>query len=112
VLAAVLRELTTNVARHAGARHCRLVVREDAAATTLTVGDDGRGGASLDGYGLRGVAERVRAAGGTLTPRAGDGTTVAVVLPRAGAGARVPDRRGRATTHAAAPVAAASPEAA
>jgi two-component system sensor histidine kinase DesK len=112
VLAAVLRELTTNVARHAGARHCRLVVREDAAATTLTVGDDGRGGA---------LAGRLRAAwrGGARARRRRD------AHPRAGrrhhrgrraaargrrrASAR---RRGRATARAAAPVAAASPEAA
>lgn len=64
LLAWALREATTNVIRHSGAREVRVRVRPDA----LAVVDDGRGipeGAS--GNGLTGLRERVRAAGAELT---------------------------------------------
>lgn len=99
VLAAAIRELTTNVARHAGARHCAIVVREDARSTHLTVTDDGRGGAVAAGHGLRGLAERVAALDGELriasggttlhdpaAVRRGAGLAVVVRLPRVRAG--------------------------
>ncbi|MDT9593082.1 sensor histidine kinase [Nocardioides zeae] len=63
VLAWVLREAVTNVVRHSGARRCTVDLDSD----RLTVSDDGRGGPHPPGNGLRGVGERVRAAGGTLT---------------------------------------------
>ncbi|WP_165350526.1 sensor histidine kinase [Xylanimonas protaetiae] len=60
-----LREATTNVLRHSLARHV-VVTLDDGA---LVVDDDGRGpdaGAVVDGNGLRGLAERARAAGARL----------------------------------------------
>lgn len=99
LLAAVIRELATNVARHAAARTCEIRVREDAAHTTLTVRDDGRGGATLESHGLRGVAERLAAVGGHLRlddAASARGTTLVAVLPRrAGAPepAGAPDER-------------------
>ena len=92
VLAPVLRELVTNVARHAGASRCRIELREVRGAVELTVTDDGRGGARAEGQGLSGVASRVADVGGCLEIRAASdappgphrpGTTVVVTLPAA-----------------------------
>lgn len=70
VLAWVLREAVTNVVRHSGARRC--VVRLESAG--LLVEDDGVGrSVSTDGNGLRGVRERVTAAGGELVVGPGTG---------------------------------------
>lgn len=68
VLAFVVREATTNVIRHSGARRCELVVRRVVAAVELEVCDDGVAVPvpSADGSGLRGLSERLVEAGGTL----------------------------------------------
>ncbi|MDP9820238.1 two-component system sensor histidine kinase DesK [Nocardioides massiliensis] len=64
VLAWVLREAVTNVVRHSGATRCTVELLGD----RLVVTDDGRGrGPAPVGHGLRGIEERVRAAGGTLS---------------------------------------------
>ncbi|QIV85482.1 sensor histidine kinase [Mycolicibacterium frederiksbergense] len=85
----VVAEALTNVARHADATQAVVTVRTDEAANTLHVSvfDDGRGGAHIDtdedSTGLRGLAERVRAARGTFTvssPVTGP-TIVTAVLP-------------------------------
>ena len=48
----------------------------------VRVSDDGRGGADLEGgSGLRGLADRVAAIGGTFAVESGDGTTVSASLP-------------------------------
>jgi two-component system sensor histidine kinase DesK len=60
----VLREGVTNVIRHARAQHCWVTV----GPTWLEIVDDGRGVVGPgNGSGLAGLAERVDAAGGTLT---------------------------------------------
>lgn len=71
-LAWVLREAVTNVVRHSRASRCVVEVASD----RLTVTDDGRGvQGRREGNGLRGLRERVEAAGGRLTLGAGaDGT--------------------------------------
>ncbi|CAJ1498729.1 sensor histidine kinase [[Mycobacterium] burgundiense] len=85
----VVAEALTNVAKHADASRAVVTVRLDNAAHQLHVSvfDDGRGGAQItddpDSTGLRGLAERVRAAGGTLSlssPATGP-TIVSAVLP-------------------------------
>lgn len=80
VVAWVLREAVTNVVRHSHASRCQIMLDPD----RLVVSDDGRG---LDGHaegnGLRGVRERVVAAGGTLTlgpSTGGRGTRMEVQL--------------------------------
>ncbi len=64
VLAWSLREAVTNVVRHSGAEHCTVEVGPD----ELVVTDDGRGlNGHREGNGIRGLRERVEAAGGTLS---------------------------------------------
>lgn len=63
-LAWVLREAVTNVVRHSRASRCDV----ELGPSTLTVTDDGVGRSDhVEGNGLRGVRERVAAAGGELT---------------------------------------------
>jgi two-component system, NarL family, sensor histidine kinase DesK len=66
-IAWAVREAVTNVVRHSGARTCRIAVATFDGATQLEVADDGHGPiAGNSGAGLDGLADRVRAAGGTL----------------------------------------------
>lgn len=78
VLAWVLREAVTNVVRHSRAERCTVAL----APRGLVVSDDGCGvDGAAEGNGLRGIRERVAAAGGTLDVRTGPdgrGTVVEV----------------------------------
>lgn len=77
LLAWVLRESVTNVVRHSGARQVGIVL----APTGLVVCDDGRGLSGAEGNGLRGMRERVAAAGGRLEiSQAQPGTRLEVLL--------------------------------
>lgn len=75
----VVREAVTNVVRHAQARTCTITV----GPRSVEIVDDGTGGVVTPGNGLSGLAERVRAAGGTMTagPRPGDGFAVLATVP-------------------------------
>jgi signal transduction histidine kinase len=78
-------ELLTNVARHAHAARCSITLTDDAGRLTLTVRDDGRGGAVPGGgSGLDGLARRASALDGglTVTSPAGGPTVVTMTLPR------------------------------
>jgi len=87
VLAWCLREAVTNVIRHSRARHCRIRLTERAGELALEVTDDGRGFTSQDsptGSGLRGVSERLSAAGGSLAlgaATAGHGFRLTATVP-------------------------------
>jgi len=61
-------EALANAIKHAGARHIEITVEfAPPGELRMRVGDDGRGGASLDaGTGLRGIARRLAAFDGTL----------------------------------------------
>jgi two-component system sensor histidine kinase DesK len=61
----VLREGVTNVLRHSGAAHCRVLLT----ASAVLVEDDGVGPVPGDhsGNGLAGIRERAGAAGGTVS---------------------------------------------
>jgi signal transduction histidine kinase len=80
----VCSEALANVTKHAGAATVRLEVAEHDRRLVAEIGDDGAGGAdATSGSGLRGLADRVEALGGTLTvtsPR-GAGTTVRAEVP-------------------------------
>ncbi|MFE5796910.1 sensor histidine kinase [Streptomyces sp. NPDC056503] len=85
----VVREAVTNVVRHAAATRCEIAVRSGPERARLTVTDDGRGPSpALSGSGLRGLTERLAAAGGTLTTaRApGGGFRLTAELPAAEGG--------------------------
>jgi PAS domain S-box-containing protein len=82
----VVSEALANVAKHADASEASVTLSVDAGLLSVTVADDGRGGAlaKLDGgSGLAGLADRVAAVGGTLTvdSRPGGGTRVVAELP-------------------------------
>ncbi len=73
VLGWVVREATTNVLRHSGARSVTVALGTDGDGAALTITDDGRGAAGPVGAGLSGLAERVAALGGRLETGPGDG---------------------------------------
>ena len=85
-------ELLTNVARHARATRARIDLRDDPRWLTLTVTDDGRGGAGragagteTGGTGLDGLARRAAALDGSLTVQSPPGgpTVVTMLIPGA-----------------------------
>ncbi|MFC0007257.1 sensor histidine kinase [Micromonospora siamensis] len=81
----VVAEALTNVAKHSGATTSRVTVTRRLGRLEVEVTDDGMGGAHLaKGHGLAGLADRVRAVGGTLdlTSPAGGPTALHVELPR------------------------------
>jgi signal transduction histidine kinase len=89
----VAQEALNNVAKHAGAKSVRIVLAtDDAGRLRLAISDDGAGIAAgrqgaVGAFGLLGMRERVRAAGGTLrvSSRPGQGTTIEVSVPVAAA---------------------------
>ncbi|MEU1674791.1 sensor histidine kinase [Streptomyces roseifaciens] len=66
----VVREGVTNVVRHSGAGRCTVEVRGETDQVRLEITDNGRGvgsGQGAPGTGLKGLTERMAAAGGHLT---------------------------------------------
>jgi two-component system sensor histidine kinase DesK len=81
VLSLAVREAVTNVVRHAQARTCRMRLEQYNGSCRLQIQDDGLGGSSLEGNGLRGMRERVEMIGGTLQRSTESGTTLIITLP-------------------------------
>jgi PAS domain S-box-containing protein len=82
----LIAEALTNVAKYARASTVRVRVAVDGASVQVEVSDDGVGGADPGaGSGLRGLADRVEALGGSLevVSPAGAGTTLRAALTRA-----------------------------
>ncbi|MFF7978820.1 sensor histidine kinase [Streptomyces sp. NPDC007901] len=86
----VVREAVTNVVRHSDAGRCEITVDSGAERVLLTVTDDGSGAAAAEprsggigGTGLKGLTERLAAAGGSLRagPAPRGGFTVTAELP-------------------------------
>jgi signal transduction histidine kinase len=80
----VIAEALTNVVKHAKATCAQVAVSAAAGRLTVEVTDDGGGGARLaDGTGLRGLADRVAAAGGVLRVESpsGGGTHLMAEIP-------------------------------
>ena len=80
------QEALTNVQRHAKASEASLTMDLSAKALTLRVRDNGIGlsdEADEQGFGLRGMRERIMQLGGSVELRSasGDGTTVLIQLP-------------------------------
>ncbi|MFI6353562.1 sensor histidine kinase [Streptomyces sp. NPDC050743] len=89
LLSWVVREAVTNVVRHSDAGRCEITVDSGAERVRLTVTDNGSGRAvsrpqqGIGGTGLKGLTERLAAAGGSLTagPSPRGGFTVTAELP-------------------------------
>ena len=84
-----VREGATNVIRHSRARRCSITVRLNGRGASLEIRDDGVGavpGSSAAGHGLRGLRERLTAAGGTLSASGTPGGGFALVATFPGAG--------------------------
>jgi len=88
-LLAITGEALSNVARHAGARHVRVITQAATGRLRLTITDDGVGIPAdyVLGYGLRNMHERTRLLGGELqiesVPRRG--TRLQLAIPWEGA---------------------------
>ncbi|MEV6111652.1 sensor histidine kinase [Streptomyces sp. NPDC052109] len=89
LLSWVVREAVTNVVRHSDAPRCEITVESGAERARLTVTDNGSGTPvsrpqqGIGGTGLKGLTERLAAAGGSLTagPSPRGGFTVTAELP-------------------------------
>jgi signal transduction histidine kinase len=81
----IVSEALANVAKHANAEVVIVSVEAGRTGLSLSVRDDGAGGADPGGAGLTGLRERAEALGGTLklTSPPGRGTRVDVRLPAA-----------------------------
>jgi signal transduction histidine kinase len=80
----LIAEALTNVAKYANASVVRVAVTAGDGRVVVEVSDDGIGGADpSSGSGLRGLADRVEALGGSLavTSPAGAGTTLRAEIP-------------------------------
>src|SRR5438876_2684753 len=89
VLLRCVQEITTNAARHSGAHNLWIVIEPEGKTVHLRAHDDGHGReAANDGFGLRGMRERVERAGGEIQfftqPDSGFGVTAMLPL-RSGA---------------------------
>jgi signal transduction histidine kinase len=79
----LVSEAVANAAKHAQASTLSITVRNSGDAVVIEVADDGVGGATSDGSGLRGLYDRVAALGGTLfvSSPPGGGTRLTAELP-------------------------------
>jgi two-component system sensor histidine kinase DesK len=85
----VVREATTNAIRHSRATRCEIAVDGSSERVRLMITDDGRGvGSDAPGSGLKGLTERLAAAGGSLEagprktgPGSGKGFRLVAELP-------------------------------
>jgi signal transduction histidine kinase len=80
----IASEALANAVKHAAASAVEMRVDRSDGTLTLSIGDDGVGGADPGrGSGLIGLTDRVEALGGTisLVSRAGEGTSLHVQLP-------------------------------
>jgi signal transduction histidine kinase len=80
----VVAEAITNVGKYANASSARVSIRRSNGVATVTVSDDGAGGADpTRGSGLRGLAARVEALNGRLDVDSppGHGTRVTAEIP-------------------------------
>src|SRR4051794_37834020 len=91
----LIAEALTNVAKYAHASAARISVAASDASVIVEVSDDGVGGADpATGSGLRGLADRVEALGGSLDVSSpdGDGTVLRAEIPLSSPRRREPVR--------------------
>jgi signal transduction histidine kinase len=101
VLVRVVQEALTNAIRHAEATALDVTVTAGEGRVRLVAQDDGWGAARVEpGNGLRGIEERVRAAGGTVRLDGRGGFRVEVELAPEREAALAEHRRAGGTGHA------------
>lgn len=101
----IAQEALTNVARHAQASSCRILLETEETTLRLEVRDDGSGMpvSVRPGIGMRSMKERAEEVGGTCRFRSepGAGTTVTAILPlELGGWTNELERWGKAADHA------------
>ena len=76
-------EAVANAAKHANATSVTIDASHQGSTLTITVADDGDGGANPEGAGLHGLADRIEAQGGLLrsTSPVGGGTRLTAEIP-------------------------------
>ena len=82
----LVQEALTNVVKHAGASHVKLVAEEDKGEIRIVVRDDGDGfdpAAAGGGRGLTGMRERIELIGGQIEvgSKPGEGTAISATVP-------------------------------
>ena len=82
----IVQEAATNALRHAGASRFEVQLMFDAHLFTLRIADNGCGFDRTlrhEGFGLRGIGERIEAMGGSLNllSRPGEGVALSIALP-------------------------------
>ncbi|RKS70864.1 signal transduction histidine kinase [Actinomadura pelletieri DSM 43383] len=76
------QEALTNACRHSGATNVRLSLSYENSGASLTVTDDGHGFDLREGFGLRGMRERIAALNGHLDlASTSAGTTISIQVP-------------------------------
>jgi signal transduction histidine kinase len=77
------QEALTNVVKHAAASRVQVALTYEPSRVVLSVRDDGRGMGerSEEGFGLRGIRERVSTLGGSLELRNEGGLSLRLMLP-------------------------------
>lgn len=80
-IAMILRESITNVIRHAGAKHCKITLFQDNKQVLLSVDDDGRGSIFREGSGIKGIRDRVKELGGSMSICDSEGVKLNISLP-------------------------------
>lgn len=85
VLSMCLKEAITNVVKHSEAVACHISINESSEAVVIEVNDNGKGLAGrsdLNGYGLRGMRERLEFVNGTLSVESSEGTKIKIQVPQ------------------------------
>jgi signal transduction histidine kinase len=87
----IVQEAVTNIVKHSAATEATVVIKKRTDAVSISIRDNGRGfdpakrssPQHVLGYGLSGIAERVRILGGTVAidSRPGEGSSVTVEVP-------------------------------
>jgi two-component system sensor histidine kinase DesK len=81
MLAMILCEAATNVARHARADTCSIKTEPRAGGFRLVIADNGCGARDYDGLGVRGMRERALQIGASFSIARANGTVVTVDVP-------------------------------
>jgi len=79
----VIAEAVSNANKHSEATQMDIVIHRRSGELTISVEDNGVGGADTHGSGLRGLRDRISASGGTLTidSQIGQGTHISASVP-------------------------------